>query len=86
MEQRIGSIDLVSWQDRRNRRARPGVPAWAVVVGLAALSGGAALVAQVCGLPAWAAGLAAVSAGFVLLAICAQLLTVARAAVAWIVG
>ena len=86
MEHRLGSIGLVSWQDCRNRRSRPGVPLWAAVLVSGALTGGAALAALASGLVTWVGPLAVVSAGLVLLAICSQVLTVARAAVAWIVG
>jgi len=79
-------IDLVRWQGRRNRRPRPGVSLWTVVVVACAVSGCISLAAQASGLLSWSGPLAAIPAGLCLLALASQIVAVARAAIAWLVG
>lgn len=86
MDRSIGDLGLVRWQGRRNRRPKPGVSIWTVILVTCALSGCSTLMAQVLGLLPWTGPLAAVPAGLVLLAICSQIVAVARAAVTWILG
>ena len=86
MEHRLGTINLITWQGRRNRRPKPGVSVWTVLLVAAALGGCVTLAAQAVGLLTWSGPLAALPAGLVLLAICSQIVAVARAALAWLAG
>jgi hypothetical protein len=86
MEHRLGTIDLVSWQGRSNRRLKPGVSVWTVLLVAAALGGCVTLSGQALGLLTWTGPLAALPAGLVLLAVCSQIVAVTRAALAWLAG
>lgn len=86
MEQRLGRINLISWQGHSTRRPKSGVSVWTVVVVICALSGCAALAAQVLGVLTWSGPFAAAPAGLVLLAACSQIVALARAAIAWLVN
>ena len=86
MEHRLGTINLVRWQGRRNRRLKAGVSVWLLVVAVCALVGCGTLTAQVLGLLTWSGPLAALPAFLVLVALVSQVGTIGRAAIAWLVG
>ena len=86
MDYQLGGINLIRWQGRRNRRPKPGVSLWTAIVVVCALAGCAMLAAQAFGLLAWSGPLAALPGVLVLLAVGAQIMALARAAIAWLVG
>ena len=86
MDYGLGGIDLIRWQGRRNRRPRPGVSLWTAVVVICALVGCSTLALQAFGFLTWSGPLAALPAGLVLLAVGAQIMAFARAALAWLMG
>ena len=86
MDYGLGGIDLIRWQGRRNRRPKPGVSLWTAIVVVCALVGCSTLAAQAAGLLGWSGPLAALPVVLVLLAIGAQIVAFARAAIAWLVG
>ena len=86
MDHRCGEIGLIAWQGRRNRRLKTGISLWAVFLVICALTGAAGLAGQVAGWLPMAGAFALLPAALVLLAICAQLAAVVRAALSWLAG
>ena len=86
MDYGLGGIDLIRWQGRRNRRPKPGVSLWTAIVVVCALVGCSTLAAQAFGLLEWSGPLGALPAALVLLAVGAQIMALARAAIAWLIG
>lgn len=86
MDQRLGDINLIRWQGRRNRRLKSGVSGWTIAVVVCAIAGSLMLGAQLLGLLPRTGLLAAAPAGLVLLALCSQILAVTRAVLAWLAG
>ena len=86
MEQRIGTIDFITWQGRRNRRRKGGASVWTVALVICAVGGCAALTAQALGVMSRSGPLAALPAGLVLLAAGSQVVAVIRAAATWLAG
>ncbi len=82
----LGEINLVRWQGRRNRRLKSGGSAWTVISAACAIVGAAMLLAQGLGVLPLTGASALAPAGIVLFALCTQVVTVARAVVAWITG
>ncbi len=86
MDQPSLHLGVVSWQSRRNRRARPGLRVWTVLAVACILFGGAATAAQAAGWLHLNGLLAAIPPGLVLLAVLGQLVAVARAVMLWLAG
>ncbi len=86
MHYRKGRIDLVRWQERTGRAAKPMVSGWAVFQIVCALAGFATLAAQATGALKWSLPWEAASAGLVLLAISGPVIAGIRAVLTWIVG
>lgn len=86
MDHRLGGIDLIRWQGRRNRRLKTGVSPWTVVLATCGIIGGAGLAAQATGLASWSGPLAPVPTVLLALALAGPLIALARAAIAWLAG
>ena len=86
MDHRLGGIDLIRWQGRRNRRLKTGVSVWTLLLVACGLLGGAALAAQAFGLLPWSGPLAGVPVALMVLAMAAPIIALARVAIAWLVG
>jgi hypothetical protein len=86
MDHRLGRIDLIRWQGRRNRRLKTGLSPWTLALMGCGFLGGLALAAQLAGLVPFTGVLAGVPAGLVVLAVAAPVVAVARAAIAWLIG
>ena len=86
MDHQLGRIDLICWQGRRNRRAKPGVTPWTILLVACAVLGASAMAAQGAGWVHWTGRLAGIPAGLLLVAVSAQLVAVARAGLLWLVG
>ena len=82
----LSHIELVRWQGRRNRRTGAGISLWTVMLVLFALLGLATTAAQAAGWLHWTGVLALAPATLVVLAVGAQLVSVARAVLAWLGG
>ncbi len=86
MEHRIGTVSLIRWQSPRNRRAGSGKAAWTVLMAACALAASATLAAQAAGALPWWGVLSALPVAVLALSLAAQLVAVAKAVVAWLVG
>ena len=86
MDHRLGGIDLIRWQGRRNRRLKTGLSPWTLMLAACGLIGASALAAQAFGVLPWAGPLAGVPVALTVLALAAPLIALARAAIAWLVG
>ncbi len=86
MDHRLGGIDLIRWQGRRNRRLKTGVAPLTLVLIGCGLLGALALAAQWVGLLPWAGLLAGVPAALLVLALAGPAIALARVAIAWIAG
>ena len=86
MDHHLGQIDLVSWQGQRNRRIRPGLSPWTVMLALSAVLGLGMTTAQAAGWLHLPGLLAAAPAGLVLLAVSVQFVAVVRGLLVWLSG
>ncbi len=86
MEHRLGTVNLIRWQARRNRRLKSGVPIGTVVLVACAVAGATAMGAQALGVLVWSGPLAALPAALVVLSVGAQIVAVGKAVVTWLVG
>jgi hypothetical protein len=79
-------LALIYWQTRRNRRAKGGLSGWTALSVVCLLAGFGLTGAQAAGWLHLTGTAAMAPAGLVLFAIAGQLVTVARAMVAWLRG
>lgn len=84
MDHRFGQVDLIRWQSRRGRRARPAVGLWTFILVASVIVGTAAMAAQAAGLLHLPDPFAGAPALLVVLAIVAQAIAWVRAALAWL--
>jgi hypothetical protein len=86
MDHRLGQIDLIAWQGRRQiRRTRP-VGGWTVLLFFVALAGLSGAGAQAMGWISLPPVLAGAPAALVLLAAGIQVVALLRGVAAWIAG
>lgn len=86
MDHRIGRIDLIAWQNRKTRRARPGAGGATLLILTAAMVGLAGVVAQAVGWIHLPASLTLAPAALVLAAAGLQMIAVLRGVLVWIAG
>lgn len=86
MEKQTSGFDLIRWQDCRNRRPRRGVSIWTAALVICVVCASLTLAAQAFGIVGWSPPLTMAAAGLLFVACCTQIMAVARAVVAWLVG
>jgi|GEM_PF-3542977 hypothetical protein len=86
MEHQFGQPGLIYWQNRKMRRTAGRMSLWATFITVCAVAGLVALAGQMLGWTHFHGPFMAIPAGLLLLAINAQLIAGARAALAWLAG
>jgi hypothetical protein len=82
LEHQLGRIELIRWQGRVRRGARPGPSVWTILRVLCAIVGTVTLALQALGLLSWTGPFAALPAMLTILGLAAPLWSGARRAMA----
>jgi hypothetical protein len=88
MNSQLGQIGLISWQDRRSRRAQSGggLSLWTVTIVLLTVTGATLLACQGLGFLHLTGVMVAAPAGLLVLAVTAQIIALIRAGLTWLAG
>ncbi len=86
MEHQFGQPGLIYWQNRKLRRPTGRISLWSMFVTVCAVAGLLTLAGQMAGWVHFKGLYAGLPAGLLILAVNAQLIAGARAALAWLAG
>jgi hypothetical protein len=88
MNSQLGQIGLISWQDRRSRRAQSGggLSLWTVALVLCTVAGATLLACQGLGFLHLTGIMVAAPAGLLVIAVATQIVALIRAGLMWLGG